>query len=224
MRGANSFENTLMLGMIEGWGRKGPKGMRWLGGITDSMDMGWVDSGSWWWVGRPGVLQFLGSQRVRHDWVTELNWTDYLILKVYNSLANTSRWGTLYPLLISMSEAFSDPFHTLVIKLCYPKALEWSSFLINLLRRSRIDTVHHKLSLLLPSVLPNTSSVQFSRSVMSDSLWPHELQHATPPCLSPTPEVYSNSCTLSWWCNPTNSSSVFPFSSCLKLSQHQVLF
>ena len=36
----------------------------------------WVNSGSWWWTGRPGILQFLGSQRVRHDWVTELNWTD----------------------------------------------------------------------------------------------------------------------------------------------------
>ena len=37
----------------------------------------WVDSGSWWWIGRPGVLQFMGSQRVRHDWATELNWTDW---------------------------------------------------------------------------------------------------------------------------------------------------
>ena len=37
----------------------------------------WVNSGSWWWTGRPGVLQFMGSQRVRHDWVTELNWTEY---------------------------------------------------------------------------------------------------------------------------------------------------
>ena len=38
----------------------------------------WVNSGSWWWTGRPGVLQFMGSQRVRHDWVTELNWTEWL--------------------------------------------------------------------------------------------------------------------------------------------------
>ena len=48
---------------------------------------------------------------------------------------------------------------------------------------------------------------QFSRSVVSDSLWPHELQHARPPCLSPTPRVYSNSCPLSRWCHPTISSS-----------------
>ena len=60
------------------------------------------------------------------------------------------------------------------------------------------------------------SSVWFSRSVMSDSLWPHGLQHARPPCSSPTPRVYSNSHPLSWWCHPTISSSVFLFSSCLK--------
>ena len=59
-------------------------------------------------------------------------------------------------------------------------------------------------------------SVQFSHSVMSNSLWPHGLQHTRPPCPSPTPGVYSNSCPLSRWCHPTISSSVFPFSSCLQ--------
>ena len=58
------------------------------------------------------------------------------------------------------------------------------------------------------------SSVQFSRSVVPDSLWPHELQHARPPCPSPTPGVYSNSCPSSPWCHPAISSSVVPFSSC----------
>ena len=58
------------------------------------------------------------------------------------------------------------------------------------------------------------SSVQFSRSVVSDSLWPHEPQHARPPCPSPTPGVYPNSCPLSRWCHPAISSSVVPFSSC----------
>ena len=60
------------------------------------------------------------------------------------------------------------------------------------------------------------SSVQFSHSVVSDSLWPHGLQHTRPPCPSPTPGVYSNSCPLSWWCHPTISSSVIPFFSCLQ--------
>ena len=58
------------------------------------------------------------------------------------------------------------------------------------------------------------SSVQFSRSVMSDSLRPHESQHARPPCPSLTPRVYSNSCPSSRWCHPAISSSVVPFSSC----------
>ena len=60
------------------------------------------------------------------------------------------------------------------------------------------------------------SSVQFSCSVVSDSLWSHGQQHTRPPCPSPTPGVYSNSCPLSWWYHPTISSSVVPFSSCLQ--------
>ena len=67
----DSLEKTLMLGGIWGRRRRGQPRMRWLDGITDSV---WVNSGSWWWIGRPGVLRFMGSQRVGHDWVTELNW------------------------------------------------------------------------------------------------------------------------------------------------------
>ena len=61
-------------------------------------------------------------------------------------------------------------------------------------------------------------SVQYqsSCSVVSDFLWPHELQHARPPCPSPTPGVHPNSCPLSPWCHLTISSSVIPFSSCLQ--------
>ena len=57
-------------------------------------------------------------------------------------------------------------------------------------------------------------SVQFSHSVVSNSLRPHESQHARPPCSPPTPGVHSNSCPSSWWCHPAISSSVVPFSSC----------
>ena len=60
------------------------------------------------------------------------------------------------------------------------------------------------------------SSIQFSHSVMSDSLWPHRLQHTRPPCPSPTPRVYSNSCPLSLWCHATILSSVVPFFSRLQ--------
>ena len=59
-------------------------------------------------------------------------------------------------------------------------------------------------------------SVQFNRSFMSDSLWPHRLQHARLPCPSPTLRACSNSCPLSWWCHPTISSTVVPLSSCLQ--------
>ena len=62
----------------------------------------------------------------------------------------------------------------------------------------------------------NISSVPFSRSVVSDSLQPHELQHTRPPCPSPTPGVHPNSCPSSQWHHPTISSSVVPFSSCLQ--------
>ena len=62
----------------------------------------------------------------------------------------------------------------------------------------------------------SVQSAQFSHSVVSNSFRPHGLQHASPPCPSPTPGVYSNSCPLSQWCYPTISSSVVPFSSCFQ--------
>ena len=62
--------------------------------------------------------------------------------------------------------------------------------------------------------LKSFNSVQFSRSVVSDSLRPHEPQHAKPPCPSPTPGVHPNPCPSSRWCHSTISSSVVPFSSC----------
>ena len=70
----------------------------------------------------------------------------------------------------------------------------------------------HKIKLILWQL--QFSSVQFSRSVVSDSLWPHESQHARPPCPSPSPRVHSDSHPSSPWCHPAISSSVFPFSSC----------
>ena len=86
--------------------------------------------------------------------------------------------------------------------------LEYSCWSHQLL--SKLSRTHHAVG------KPKWIQVQFSHSVMYDSLWSHGLQHARPPCPSPTPRVYSNSCLLSRWCHPTISSSVIPFSSCLQ--------
>ena len=85
----DSLEKTLMLGGIGGNRRRGHQRVRWLDGITDSKMWVWVNSGRWWWTGRPGVLWFMELKIVRHDWVPELNWTegkiyskDYLRVKI----------------------------------------------------------------------------------------------------------------------------------------------
>ena len=75
MQRADSLEKTLMLGGIGGRRRRGRQRTRWLDGITDLMDVCLSELWSWWWTGRPGVLRFMGSQKVRHDWVSELNWS-----------------------------------------------------------------------------------------------------------------------------------------------------
>ena len=64
----DSFAKTLMLGTIDGW-MASPTQWTWV----------WVNSGSWWWTERPGMVQSMGSQRVRHNWVTELNWTELIL-------------------------------------------------------------------------------------------------------------------------------------------------
>ena len=99
-------------------------------------------------------------------------------------------------------------FHSLLYSLplyinpnCFSQEKHWTNF----------GRMRNNIKFFLPC---QSSSVQFSRSVVSDSLRPNELQWARPPCPSPTPRVHSNSCPLSQWCRPAIPSSVVPFSSC----------
>ena len=81
MRRTDSLEKTLMLGRIEGRRRRVDRGWDgWMASPTQWTWV-WVNSGSWWWTGRPGVLWFMGSQRVTHDWATELNWCILLCVR-----------------------------------------------------------------------------------------------------------------------------------------------
>ena len=106
----------------------------------------------------------------------------------------------MYVLIYDICLSLSDWFHSV-----------WQSLVLSTSRKG-------------PSFIPwakqfhlaflSVSSVQFSLSVVSISLWPHGLLHARPPCPSPTPRVYPNSCPSSRWCHPAISSSVVPFSSC----------
>ena len=77
MQRVDSLEKTLMLEVLGAGGEGDDKGWDgWMASLTRWMWI-WVNFGSWWWTGRPGVLRFMRSQRVRHDWVTELNWTEW---------------------------------------------------------------------------------------------------------------------------------------------------
>ena len=86
MQRADSFEKTLILGKLWAGGKGGDRGWDgWMASLTQWTWI-WVDSGSWWWTGRPDVLRFLMSQRVGQDWVTELNWHTFMVSFTWKSL------------------------------------------------------------------------------------------------------------------------------------------
>ena len=95
---ANSLEKTLMWGKIESKRRRG--GREWNGWMASPIRWTWVwvSSGCWWWIGKLGVLQFVRSQRVRHNWATELNWKGNIVF-------NTARFTNIQP-----EQSYRDPW------------------------------------------------------------------------------------------------------------------
>ena len=134
------------------------------------------------WTEKPGSLQSMGSQRVRHDLATKHSAT-HLALPFL-----PWGWSSKFICIDTYIDRYSSTF-------CHLST----------------PTKNRQAS---PTISADT--YQFCWSVMSYSLWPHELQHARPPCPSQTPGACSNSCPSSQWCHPTISSSVVLFSPCLR--------
>ena len=162
------------------------------------------------------MLQSIGSQRVRHGLVTEQQHLSWCLQKRF-SLSVSSTLILSFQLTL-----FGNSDILLLYKIMYTGqqcclgssllSLEHWNICFTWQTCPDTDTTFFMSPLSINSCY--VSSVQFSHSAVSDSLWPHELQHARPPCPSQTPRVYSNSCPSSWWCHPAISSSVVPFSFC----------
>ena len=131
-----------------------------------------------------------------------------------SSLQETTKWGNEDILSINKTDRTCGDM--MGLKIIVLLIFWWINccafFQISLILKFFLDICGAHLCTSKP--LWSFSSVQFSCSVVSDSLWPHESQHARPPCPSPTPGVHSNSCPSSRWCHPSILSSVVPFSSC----------
>ena len=180
------------------------------------------------WMEEHGRLQSMGSLRVGHDWVTSLSffifmhwrrkWQPTLVFLPGDSQGQRSLLGTVYGVtqsrtrltwLSSSSSRITNG--TQFLKLVVQQSLDTlllpplHCFLQKQVAMFKF-LVEKNRQCIAPRTLSDSvqfSSVQFGRSVMSGSLWPHGLQHTRPPCPSPTPRACSNSCPLSQWCHPT---------------------
>ena len=222
MQKADSLEKTLMLGGIGGR-RRGQQRMRWLDGITDSIGMSLsklqelVMDREAWCAAIRGVTK---NRTQLSDW-TELS----------NKIPQTGclkYFSQFWRLASPKSRCWQI---RCLVKACllayrqFPSSgiLRWSSKRAVVAPSPSVSSVQspsHVFCLLIrPQPHATDWKFQFSCSVVSNSLQPHELQHTRLPCPSPTPGAHSNSCPSSQWCHPTISSSNVSFSSCLKSFQ-----
>ena len=200
-----------------------------LDSITDSMDLSMSKLQEI--VKDRRVMQSMQSQRIQHDLETEQEPCECIRMakfwKVDNIKCDITRVVTIWrdgntckqliEIKIGTAVLEKNPsmFNVISMLVSYQQYHSWGKYLKEILTWVSVDHTWyiyygHILSVIIESE-SHLSSVQFSRSVMSDFLRPHELQHTRPPCPSPTPGVYPNSCPSSRWCHPAISSSVIPF-------------
>ena len=167
----------------------------------------WVDSRSWWWTGKPGMLWFMGSQRVGHDWATELNWTELkwglnpkVILRwcIYNYL-----WGNVFQKRLLLFFSFHNKLIWIQVKsFSYSCARKVMGVVLGLHKTLKCSAVRRKgfcwenkrTCILILKRFNLWFVVQLH--IMSDSLWAHGLQHDRHSSPSPSPKSSSNSCSL----------------------------